>query len=381
MLAHSLGALGIQIQAARSVLTDRADIDRAGELLAAAQRMAAEGLAETRRAVHALRTDTAAAERGAGPGHRHLRGSATGWRSASTTGGGPRPLPPDATIALLRIAQEALVNAAKHAAGQPSTVRLDYGDADVRLTVSNPLARQPRTAGTAVSTVNGGYGLTGMRERLRMLNGTLEAGRRDGQWIVTARLPRAASLASMTRDAAAGRRRCASSSPTTRPACARAWCCCWAGCPTSRWSARPRTASRPWSWSPSTSPTRSCSTCTCRCSTASAPPGAWSAEHPGVAVVVLTTYADDGSVLDALQAGARSYLTKDADRIDIARALHAAAGGLAVFDPRVQATLLAAAPARAGAGRRPTPARPAATAAGRPDPARGRDPGPDRPRA
>jgi DNA-binding NarL/FixJ family response regulator len=68
-----------------------------------------------------------------------------------------------------------------------------------------------------------------------------------------------------------------------------------------------------------------------------------SAEHPGVAVVVLTTYADDGSVLDALQAGARSYLTKDADRVDIARALHAAAGGLAVFDPRVQATLLAAA--------------------------------------
>jgi DNA-binding NarL/FixJ family response regulator len=76
------------------------------------------------------------------------------------------------------------------------------------------------------------------------------------------------------------------------------------------------------------------------------------AEHPGVAVVVLTTYADDGSVLDALQAGARSYLTKDADRIDIARALHAAAGGLAVFDPRVQATLLAAAtsPARAESG-------------------------------
>jgi DNA-binding NarL/FixJ family response regulator len=66
------------------------------------------------------------------------------------------------------------------------------------------------------------------------------------------------------------------------------------------------------------------------------------AEHPGVAIVVLTTYADDGSVLDALHAGARSYLTKDADHADIARALHAAAGGLTVFDPRVHATLLAA---------------------------------------
>jgi DNA-binding NarL/FixJ family response regulator len=36
--------------------------------------------------------------------------------------------------------------------------------------------------------------------------------------------------------------------------------------------------------------------------------------HPGVAVVVLTTYDDDASILAALQAGARSYLTKDASR-------------------------------------------------------------------
>jgi DNA-binding NarL/FixJ family response regulator len=79
------------------------------------------------------------------------------------------------------------------------------------------------------------------------------------------------------------------------------------------------------------------------------------AEHPGVAVVVLTTYADDSSVLDALQAGARSYLTKDADRADIAKTLHAAAGGLTVLDPRVHATLLraATAPSRPGAGPHP----------------------------
>jgi DNA-binding NarL/FixJ family response regulator len=83
------------------------------------------------------------------------------------------------------------------------------------------------------------------------------------------------------------------------------------------------------------------------------------AEHPGVAIVVLTTYADDGSVIEALQAGARSYLTKDADRTDIARALQAAAGGLTVFDPRVRATLLAAAssaPPAAGPGSAPSPA-------------------------
>jgi DNA-binding NarL/FixJ family response regulator len=73
------------------------------------------------------------------------------------------------------------------------------------------------------------------------------------------------------------------------------------------------------------------------------------AEHPGVAVVILTTYADDESVLEALRAGARSYLTKDADRADIASALQAAAGGLSVLDARVQAALLAAATSRPAA--------------------------------
>jgi DNA-binding NarL/FixJ family response regulator len=67
------------------------------------------------------------------------------------------------------------------------------------------------------------------------------------------------------------------------------------------------------------------------------------AEHPGVAIVILTTYSDDISVLAALRAGARSYLTKDADRSDIAHALHAAAQGLSVLDPAVSLALLAAA--------------------------------------
>ena len=79
------------------------------------------------------------------------------------------------------------------------------------------------------------------------------------------------------------------------------------------------------------------------------------AEHPGVAVVVLTTYVDETLVLDALRAGARSYITKDADRTDIARALHAAAGGLVVFDPRVNDTLLAAAAAAPGPAPPPGP--------------------------
>jgi len=190
VLAHSLGALGIQIQAARAVLTDHGDVHRAGEILAAAQRMAAEGLVETRRAVHALRTDTL-------PLHEELaRVSDTHAQryhvpATFDVGGSPGPLPPDATVALLRVAQESLVNAAKHAAGEGVTVRLDYSDVDVRLTVRNDLPPGFGSDGEAsVSTVNGGYGLTGMRERLRLLNGTLQAGRLDNQWIVTAELPR-----------------------------------------------------------------------------------------------------------------------------------------------------------------------------------------------
>jgi signal transduction histidine kinase len=224
VLAHSLGALGIQIQAARAVLTDHGDAGRADEILAAAQRMAAEGLVETRRAVHALRTGTLPLDQ------ELARVSDTYARryhvvASFGTSGTPRPLPPDATVALLRVAQESLVNAAKHAAGQRVAVRLDYSGADVRLTVRNDLApgtgpARPATPATAadpdgppnpdgpskpdgppnpdgpagpgspgVDTINGGYGLTGMRERLRLLNGTLQAGPRDGEWVVTAELP------------------------------------------------------------------------------------------------------------------------------------------------------------------------------------------------
>jgi DNA-binding NarL/FixJ family response regulator len=67
------------------------------------------------------------------------------------------------------------------------------------------------------------------------------------------------------------------------------------------------------------------------------------AEHPGTRVVVLTTYADDESIISALQAGALGYLTKDATRAEIGRAVVAAAAGQAVLDPGVQQRLLSAA--------------------------------------
>jgi signal transduction histidine kinase len=190
VLAHSLGALGIQIQAARALLTDRGDVERALETLSTAQRMASDGLAETRRAVHALRTDTLPLhEEIARAAAEHTERHAVAARCE--TMGTPRAVPPDATVALLRTAREALVNAAKHAPGREIGLRLDYQDHAVRLTVANDLnggAPGPADA-PALRTIDGGYGLTGMRERLRLLRGGLDAGPRGKQWVVTADLP------------------------------------------------------------------------------------------------------------------------------------------------------------------------------------------------
>ncbi len=73
------------------------------------------------------------------------------------------------------------------------------------------------------------------------------------------------------------------------------------------------------------------------------------AEHPTTYVVVLTTYSDDESISAALAAGALGYLTKDADRDDIDRALRAAARGQALLDPAVHARLVVMARQQAAA--------------------------------
>ncbi|MEV4263786.1 response regulator transcription factor [Kribbella sp. NPDC049584] len=64
------------------------------------------------------------------------------------------------------------------------------------------------------------------------------------------------------------------------------------------------------------------------------------ADHPRTEVVVLTTYSDDDSVLSALRAGARGFLTKDADAESIGRALEAAANGQSIVDAEVQRRLI-----------------------------------------
>jgi DNA-binding NarL/FixJ family response regulator len=74
--------------------------------------------------------------------------------------------------------------------------------------------------------------------------------------------------------------------------------------------------------------------------------------HPAVRVIALTTYDDERSVVEALRAGARGYLTKDAGAEEIRRALEAVVRGQAAIDPAVQRHLVdalaAGAPAAAG---------------------------------
>lgn len=77
-------------------------------------------------------------------------------------------------------------------------------------------------------------------------------------------------------------------------------------------------------------------------------------EHPEVAIVVLTTYADDETIIAALRAGARGYLTKNADRREISQALQGAAAGHTILPPDVTAMLLAT----ADSAPRATPPRP-----------------------
>ncbi len=196
VLAHSLGALSIQIEAASAVLRDSGDVEATLKLLERAHQLSDDGLSESRRAVHALHTDTP-------PLPESLAVLVSNYEceyenrsgvDLSVTGD-IHPLPPEANVALLRTAQEALTNAAKHARGAPLVIRLDYGPNETVLTISNSvlsntvLGPDPTQPFPGTPGVDGGYGLVGMRERLLLLGGSLTAGPTDEGWTVRARVP------------------------------------------------------------------------------------------------------------------------------------------------------------------------------------------------
>jgi signal transduction histidine kinase len=186
VLAHSLAALGVQIETARSVLADTGDSAALAGLLEHARRLAEDGLSETRQAIHALRAGAPPLPGGlaslAGSHEQHYHHPV-----ALSVTGQAGPVRPEANVALIRAAREALTNAARHAPGTAVTMNLDYAPGQVTLTIANPA--RPCEPGPAAAGSGSGYGLTGMRERLQLTGGTLTAGPDGGQWIVRAQVP------------------------------------------------------------------------------------------------------------------------------------------------------------------------------------------------
>jgi signal transduction histidine kinase len=177
VLAHSLSALSLNLQGARLVLArDGASQEAIGQV-ERAQKLAAGGLAEARRAVSALREDTVAAARGIADLVTSTR-LETGTPTEFTLTGSPRDLSGSADATLYRTAQEALSNSRKHAPGAPIRVELSYLADRVELTVTDDQGRRP-THGPP-----GGYGLIGMRERTELIGGELELGPTETGWRV-----------------------------------------------------------------------------------------------------------------------------------------------------------------------------------------------------
>lgn len=109
---------------------------------------------------------------------------AAGVRVGVVTEGEPRPLPPPAAAAAYRVVEEGLTNAAKHAPGQPVTVRLAWEPDALVVSVTNAVAG--RAAG-----VGAGLGLAGLRERVEPAGGFLDHRESDGRFRLVAMLPTA----------------------------------------------------------------------------------------------------------------------------------------------------------------------------------------------
>jgi len=100
-------------------------------------------------------------------------------------GTAPEPgLPALVDRAVLRVVQESLTNAARYAPGANVRVRIERAAGAVTVTVHNTAGAAPAATGSG-----GGTGVAGLRERVRLLGGTLSAGPGGGGFTVTARLP------------------------------------------------------------------------------------------------------------------------------------------------------------------------------------------------
>ncbi|MDN3021316.1 histidine kinase [Streptomyces sp. S.PB5] len=178
VLAHSLSAQLVHLEAARLLVERGADREQILERVVAARGMARDGLAETRQALSALRGELTPLE----DFLAQLVGEAPG---AEVTITGERTyLSAEASQAVRRVAQEALTNVRKHAPGAEVRLRLEYGEHQVTLAVRDSGGSPGELTGAG-----GGYGLLGMRERAELLGGSLEAGPDEEGFVVTLKVP------------------------------------------------------------------------------------------------------------------------------------------------------------------------------------------------
>ncbi|MFE6854808.1 histidine kinase [Streptomyces sp. NPDC057674] len=183
VLAHSLAGINMQLELA-DALMDIGDLDKVREAHNKAHGLVKDSLRQAQWTVHALREDAL-------PLRENLTAmlESSGHHDALTVNGTVRDVPARVTQDLLRIAQEALTNAARHAPGGEVRAELTYTAEAVALRVRNGPATREVSAG-----VGSGMGLIGMRERVALLNGTLSAGpitegpHRNG-WQVEAVIP------------------------------------------------------------------------------------------------------------------------------------------------------------------------------------------------
>jgi signal transduction histidine kinase len=161
-----------QLEAARQTSNDAERERRIDN----AKRLARDSLAEARRSVQALRPQ--ALENSKLPdalAEEVARWSATsGVPGEVETTGDARALHPEVEVTLLRVAQEALANVAKHAAASRAGVTLSYMEDVVSLDVRDDGAGFVPNGHAEQSSVGGGFGLVAMRQRVSRLAGQLE---------------------------------------------------------------------------------------------------------------------------------------------------------------------------------------------------------------
>ena len=192
VLAHSLAAVSVNLQAAEGLLTaeslpaDNPELAKAVECIDRAGTLTREGLATARRAILALREGTAPLPDQLASLVAQYRADGDATVSLTVTGA-PRPLSEQATQVAYRTAQEGLTNVRKHAPGQPVTLGLGFEPGYVTVSVANPLPAAGHKGPLAES--GAGAGLTGLRERAALAGGTFEAGPADGIWRVDLTIP------------------------------------------------------------------------------------------------------------------------------------------------------------------------------------------------